>query len=59
VNVTSKRTWNAARKNALAVLRQSQVIHGGDLILTAPTVLVHLLTFSGNDNGCCSAIART
>ena len=51
VNVTSKRTWECNEKNALAVLRQTQVIHGGDLIFDCANRLVHLLTFSGNDNG--------
>ena len=51
VNVTSKRTWECSEKNALAVLRQTQVIHGGDLIFDCANRLVHLLTFSGNDNG--------
>ena len=51
VNVTSKRTWECNEKNALAVLRQTQVIHGGDLIFDCAIRLVHLLTFSGNDNG--------
>ena len=51
VNVTSKRTWECSEKNALAILRQTQVIHGGDLIFDCASRLVHLLTFSGNDNG--------
>ena len=51
VNVTSKRTWECSEKNALAVLRQTQIIHGGDLIFDCANRLVHLLTFSGNDNG--------
>lgn len=51
VNVTSKRTWECSEKNALAILRQTQVIHGGDLIFDCANRLVHLLTFSGNDNG--------
>lgn len=51
VNVTSKRTWECSEKNALAILRQTQVIHGGDLIFDCANRLVHLMTFSGNDNG--------
>lgn len=51
VNVTSKRTWECSEKNALAILRQTQVIHGGDLVFDCANRLVHLLTFSGNDNG--------
>lgn len=51
VNVTSKRTWECSEKNVLAILRQTQVIHGGDLIFDCANRLVHLLTFSGNDNG--------
>lgn len=51
VNVTTKRTWECNEKNALAVLRQTQTIHGGDLVFDCANHLVHLLSFSGSDNG--------
>ncbi len=51
VNVTSLRTWDCSEKNALAILRQTQVIHGGDLVFDCANRLVHLYAFSGNDSG--------
>lgn len=51
VNVTTKRTWECEEKNALAILRETQNIHGGDLIFDSANRLVHLLTFGGKDSG--------
>ena len=51
VNVRTKRTWTSTEKNALAVLRKVQDLHGGDLILDNANRIVSLLTFSGTDSG--------
>ncbi len=51
VNVTTKRTWECEEKSALAILRETQNIHGGDLIFDSANRLVHLLTFGGKDSG--------
>lgn len=51
VNVRSKRTWTSTEKNALAVLRKVQDLHGGDLIFDNANGTVSLLTFSGTDSG--------
>lgn len=51
VNVRSKRTWTSTEKNALAVLRKVQDLHGGDLIFDNANRTVSLLTFSGTDSG--------
>lgn len=51
VNVTSKRTWECSEKNALAILRMVQNLHGGDLIFDSSNRLVSLLSFSGTDSG--------
>jgi phage minor structural protein len=51
VNVRTKRTWTSTEKNALAVLRKVQDLHGGDLIFDNANRTVSLLTFSGNDSG--------
>lgn len=51
VTVTTKRTWQCRDKNALAILRSVQSIHGGDLVFDSANRLVHLLTFSGRDTG--------
>lgn len=51
VNVTTLRTWTCEEKNALAILRQVQNIHGGDLVFDSRNRLVSLLTFSGTDSG--------
>ncbi len=51
VNVSTLRTWTCEEKNALAILRQVQNIHGGDLVFDSRNRLVSLLTFSGTDSG--------
>ena len=51
VNVRTKRTWTSTEKNALAVLRKVQDLHGGDLIFDNANRTVSLLTFSGTDSG--------
>ena len=51
VNVSTKRTWTCSEKNALAILRAVQNIHGGDLIFDNANRIVKLLTFSGEDSG--------
>lgn len=51
VDVTTKRTWQCQEKNALAILRMTQQIHGGDLVFDSRNRLVNLLTFSGRDSG--------
>ena len=51
VNVSTKRTWTCSEKNALAILRAVQDIHGGDLIFDNANKIVKLLTFSGEDSG--------
>lgn len=38
VTVRTKRTWTSTEKNALSILRNTADLHGGDLVLTAPTV---------------------
>ena len=39
VTVTTKRTWQSTEKNALSILRATQNIHGGDLILDSANAL--------------------
>lgn len=51
VNVSTKRTWTCQEKNALAILRKVQDIHGGDLIFDNANRVVNLVTFSGKDSG--------
>lgn len=51
VNVTTLRTWTCQEKNALAILRMVQQIHGGDLVFDSRNRLVSLLVFSGKDSG--------
>lgn len=51
VNVTTLRSWTCEEKNALAILRQVQNIHGGDLVFDSRNRLVSLLTFSGKESG--------
>ena len=51
VNVTTLRTWTCQEKNALAILRMVQQIHGGDLLFHSRDRLVDLVTFSGTDSG--------
>ncbi len=51
VDVPSLRTWQCSEKNALAILRQTQAMHGGDLIFDSIGKLVHLLNFGGKDSG--------
>lgn len=51
VNVSTLRTWTCDEKNALAILRQVQNIHGGDLVFDSRNRMVSLLTFSGIDSG--------
>ncbi|MGI6121367.1 MAG: phage tail spike protein [Saccharofermentanales bacterium] len=51
VNVSTLRTWQCQEKNALAILRAVQNIHGGDLLFDSANRLVHLLTFSGKESG--------
>jgi phage minor structural protein len=51
VSVRTLRTWTCEEKNALAILRQVQNIHGGDLVFDNRNHLVSLLTFSGTDSG--------
>lgn len=51
VTVSTRRTWTCSEKNALAILRATQNIHGGDLIFDCANRLVSLLTFGGKDSG--------
>jgi len=51
VTVTTLRTWKCEEKNALAILRKVQDIHGGDLVFDNGNKIVHLLTFSGKESG--------
>ena len=51
VSVTTLRTWVCEEKNALAILRMAQNIHGGDLVFDNGNKIVHLLTFSGRESG--------
>lgn len=51
VDVSTLRTWTCQEKNALAILRMTQQIHGGDLVFDSRNRLVSLLTFSGRDSG--------
>ncbi len=51
ISVTTLRTWKCEDKNALAILRTVQNIHGGDLVFDNGNKIVHLLTFSGNESG--------
>lgn len=37
VNIRTKRTWTSTEKNALAILRKVQDLHGGDLIFDNKT----------------------
>lgn len=51
VNVSTLRTWTCQEKNALAILRMAQQIHGGDLVFDSRNRQVSLLVFSGKDSG--------
>jgi phage minor structural protein len=51
INVSTLRTWDCQDKNALAMLRTIQQLHGGDLVFDSRNRLVSLLTFSGKDSG--------
>jgi phage minor structural protein len=51
VSVSTLRTWECQEKNALAILRVVQQLHGGDLVFDSRNRLVSLLTFSGRDSG--------
>jgi hypothetical protein len=51
VNVATLRTWDCQEDNALAILRMTQNIHGGDLVFHSRDRRVDLLTFSGTDSG--------
>lgn len=51
VNKRTKRTWTCQEKNALAILRKVQDLHGGDLSFDNANKTVSLLTFSGTDSG--------
>jgi phage minor structural protein len=51
VDVTTLRTWTCQEKNALAILRMTQNIHGGDLVFDSRNHLLNLLTFSSRDSG--------
>lgn len=51
VNIVTKRTWKSTEKNALAILRKVQTIHGGDLVFDCVNKLVHLYSFSGENSG--------
>jgi phage minor structural protein len=51
VTTRTKRTWTCQEKNALAILRRVQNLHGGDLIFDNAKKTVSLLTFSGTDSG--------
>jgi len=51
VNVSTLRTWKCTEKNALAILRAVQNVHGGDLVFDSANRLAHLLTFSGKESG--------
>ena len=51
VNKRTKRTWTCQEKNALAILRKVQDLHGGDLSFDNANKTVSLLTFSGKDSG--------
>jgi len=51
VNVATLRTWACEERNALAILRMAQQIHGGDLVFDSRNRQVSLLAFSGKDSG--------
>lgn len=51
VDVSTRRTWRCEEKNALAILRAAQDIHGGDLVFDSKNRLVHLYVFSGKTSG--------
>lgn len=51
VEPTTKRTWTCSETNALAILRRTADLHGGDLIFDCVNHLVHLYTVYGSDNG--------
>jgi hypothetical protein len=59
VSVTTLRTWKCEDKNALAILRTVQNIHGGDLVFDNGNKIVHLLTFSVERAALSSLTART
>lgn len=51
VEPATKRTWICSETNALAILRQTANLHGGDLVFDCANHLVHLYTVYGSDNG--------
>ena len=51
VNVSTRRTWRSEEKNPLAIIREIQRIHGGDLTFDNKNKIIGLLTFSGSDSG--------
>lgn len=51
VDVRTLRTWECGEKNALAILRTAQSIHGGDLVFDSQNKRVHLLVMSGKESG--------
>ncbi|MDL2318565.1 phage tail protein [Eubacteriales bacterium OttesenSCG-928-A19] len=51
VDVQTLRTWQCEEKNALAILRMAQGLHGGDLVFDNRNRTVSLHVFSGKDSG--------
>ncbi len=51
VEVTNLRTYSTDDTNPLALLREVQKQHGGDLVFDSENREVHLLIQAGNDNG--------
>jgi len=51
VEPSTKRTWTCSETNALAILRRTADLHGGDLIFDCANHLVHLYTVYGSDKG--------
>lgn len=51
ITVSTRRTWECSDTSALAILRATADIHGGDLVFDNANREVSLLTFSGKDSG--------
>lgn len=51
VDVRTMRSWMCEEKNALAILRMVQSLHGGDLVFDNKNKRVHLYVFSGKESG--------
>lgn len=58
VNVRTLRTWQCEEKNALAILRTVQKLHGGDLVFDSKEKKVSLLTFGGKESGALFAFRK-